>query len=80
MLVNNAAILFRSPVEEFTVEEFDQTVAVNLRAVFLLSQGVAPGMRERGWGRIVNISSIGARHGASPTVLSTRRQRPACSC
>jgi NAD(P)-dependent dehydrogenase (short-subunit alcohol dehydrogenase family) len=63
VLVNNAAVLFRTPLEEFSVEEFDHTVSVNLRAVFLLSQGLAPGMSERGWGRIVNISSIGARDG-----------------
>ncbi len=63
VLVNNAAILFRTPLEELTVEQFDQTIAVNLRAVFLLSQGCAPAMAGRGWGRIVNISSIGARDG-----------------
>ena len=63
VLVNNAAVLFRTPLEEFTVEEFDRTVAVNLRAVFLLSQGLGPAMSDRGWGRIVNVSSIGARDG-----------------
>jgi 3-oxoacyl-[acyl-carrier protein] reductase len=63
VLVNNAAVLHRTPLEEFGVEEFDQTVAVNLRAVFLLSQALAPQMAERGWGRIVNVSSIGARDG-----------------
>jgi acetoacetyl-CoA reductase len=63
VLVNNAAVLFRTPLEEFTVEEFDRTVAVNLRAVFLLAQALAPDMAERGWGRIVNVSSIGARDG-----------------
>ncbi len=63
VLVNNAAIVSRTDLEDFTVEEFDATVAVNLRAVFLLSQGCAPEMASRGWGRIVNISSIGARDG-----------------
>jgi 3-oxoacyl-[acyl-carrier protein] reductase len=63
ILVNNAAILVTKPIEEFTVEDFDRTIAVNLRATFLLSQGVVSGMRDSGWGRIVNISSIGARHG-----------------
>jgi NAD(P)-dependent dehydrogenase (short-subunit alcohol dehydrogenase family) len=63
VLVNNAAVLFRTKLEDFTVDEFDRTVAVNLRAVFLLCQGLAPTMAERGWGRIVNISSIGARDG-----------------
>ena len=63
MLVNNAAVLHRTPLEEFSIEEFDHTVAVNLRAAFLLSQALAPRMAERGWGRIVNVSSIGARDG-----------------
>ena len=63
VLVNNAAVLFRTPLEEFTVEEFDRTVAVNLRAAFLLSQALGPAMAGRGWGRIVNVSSIGARDG-----------------
>ena len=63
VLVNNAAVLFRTPLEEFGVDEFDSTVAVNLRAVFLLSQALAPAMSGRGWGRIVNVSSIGARDG-----------------
>jgi 3-oxoacyl-[acyl-carrier protein] reductase len=48
-------------VEEFGVEEFDCTVAVNLRAVFLLSQALAPTVAAHGWERIVNVSSIGAR-------------------
>lgn len=63
VLVNNAAVLVEKPIEAFTVADFDRTVAVNLRAVFLLSQGVAPGMCARRWGRIVNVSSVGARTG-----------------
>ena len=63
VLVNNAAILIERPIEEFTLEDFDRTVAINLRAVFLLSQVAVVGMRERGWGRIVNVSSVGARTG-----------------
>ena len=63
VLVNNAGILIEKPIEEFSVEEFDRTVAVNLRPVFLLSQAVLVGMRQRGWGRIISISSIGARTG-----------------
>ena len=64
VLVNNAAILVERPIDAITIEEFDRMVAVNLRAPFLLSRGFGPGMRERGWGRIVNVSSIGARTGA----------------
>ena len=64
VLVNNAAILVEKPIEAMSIEEFDRTIAVNLRAPFLLSRAFGAGMRERGWGRIVNISSIGARTGA----------------
>jgi NAD(P)-dependent dehydrogenase (short-subunit alcohol dehydrogenase family) len=64
VLVNNAAILVEKPIEAFTIDDFDRTIAVNLRAPFLLSRALGQGMRARGWGRIVNISSIGARTGA----------------
>jgi 3-oxoacyl-[acyl-carrier protein] reductase len=64
VLVNNAAILVEKPIEEMSIEEFDRTIAVNLRAPFLLSRAFGQGMKERGWGRIINISSIGARTGA----------------
>jgi 3-oxoacyl-[acyl-carrier protein] reductase len=64
ILVNNAAILVERRIEEVTLEDFDSQVAVNLRAPFLLSRGFGAGMRERGWGRIVNVSSISARTGA----------------
>ena len=63
VLVNNAAVFFHKPIPEFTVDDFDYTIAVNLRANFLVCRGVVEGMRERGWGRIVNISSVGARTG-----------------
>jgi NAD(P)-dependent dehydrogenase (short-subunit alcohol dehydrogenase family) len=64
VLVNNAAILVEKPIDAMTVDDFDRTVAVNLRAPFLLSRAFGSGMRARGWGRIVNISSVGARTGA----------------
>lgn len=63
ILVNDAAILIVKPIPEFTLEDFERTVAVNFRAVFLLCQAAVPRMAERGYGRIVNVSSIGHRHG-----------------
>ena len=63
VLVNNAAILIHKPIPEFTLEDFDRTLAVNLRAPFLLSQALVPRMAERGWGRMVTVSSVGARTG-----------------
>lgn len=57
ILINNAGIRIRRPFGEFTSEDFDRLVAVNLRAAFLASQAVLPGMRARGAGRIINIAS-----------------------
>jgi 3-oxoacyl-[acyl-carrier protein] reductase len=61
ILINNAGIAINRPVEELTEEDFDLTMAVNLKSVFLCTQAVLPGMRRRRWGRIVNISSGAAR-------------------
>lgn len=63
VLVNNAALFLHQPLPEVTLADFDRQVAINMRATFLLCQAAAPLMAERGWGRIVNISSIGARTG-----------------
>ena len=63
VVVNNAALFIHQPLPEVTLEDFDRQVAVNFRATFLLCQAAAPLMAARGWGRIVNISSIGARTG-----------------
>lgn len=63
VLVNNAALFLHQPIEDVSVDDFDRQVAVNLRATFLFCQAAAPLMGERGWGRIVNVSSVGARTG-----------------
>lgn len=56
-LVNNAAIGQSATLEETSDEDFDRTVAVNLRAPMICARALAPGMKARGFGRIVNISS-----------------------
>ena len=61
VLVNNAGLAIIRGVEDITEEEFDLTIAVNLKSAFLCTQAVVPGMRARKWGRIVNISSGAAR-------------------
>ncbi len=64
VLVHNAAVLVhRHPIAEVTLDDYDVQTAVNLRAVFFLSQAAAEAMRPNGWGRIIAISSIGARTG-----------------
>lgn len=64
ILVNNAGISGETPFEDIALESFDRMIAVNLKALFHLAQLAAPGMRRRGWGRIINISSQLAYRGA----------------
>lgn len=61
VLVNNAGIGLVRGLDDLTEEDFDRTIAVNLKSVFLCTRAVVPGMRARKWGRIINISSGAAR-------------------
>lgn len=64
VLVHNAAVyVWQHPLAEVTFEDYDLQTGVNLRAVFFLSQAAAEAMRPNGWGRIIGISSVGARTG-----------------
>ncbi|MFC7538148.1 SDR family oxidoreductase [Siccirubricoccus deserti] len=65
IVVNNAATRHFGPVEETSQEAWDTDIAVNLSAAFHLIRLTLPGMRRRGWGRIVNMSSIYGRIGAT---------------
>jgi NAD(P)-dependent dehydrogenase (short-subunit alcohol dehydrogenase family) len=57
ILVNCAGINLRPPMNALTVADWDQTMAVNLTAPFLLGQRFGPPMADRGWGRIINVAS-----------------------
>ncbi len=61
ILVNNAGIAIFHNIDDLTEEDFDRTIAVNLKSAFLCTRAAIPRMRERQWGRIVNISSGAAR-------------------
>jgi 3-oxoacyl-[acyl-carrier protein] reductase len=63
ILVNNAGIAIQKPFDQITEEDWDRTLAVNLKSAFLLIRAVLPGMRARGFGRIINISSGAAQTG-----------------
>lgn len=65
VVVNNAGIQTVSPVEEFDPDRWDLIVDINMNSAFHTTRAVLPGMKARGWGRIINISSA---HGlvASP--------------
>jgi 3-hydroxybutyrate dehydrogenase len=58
ILVNNAGIQHVSPIEAFPVDRWDAIIAINLSAVFHAMRATLPAMRERGWGRIINIASV----------------------
>lgn len=60
ILVNNAGIQKRLPLEKFTLEDWDEVLEVDLTAVFDLSQRAVKAMRVHRYGKIINISSIGA--------------------
>jgi 3-hydroxybutyrate dehydrogenase len=57
ILVNNAGIQHVAPVDAFPPEKWDAIIAINLSAVFHAVRAALPGMRQAGWGRIVNIAS-----------------------
>jgi len=57
VLVNNAGIQHVAPIEEFPVEKWDAIIAINLSAAFHAIRAVVPGMKRRGWGRIINTAS-----------------------
>lgn len=65
ILVNNAGVLRDTPFAEMTVGEWDRVMGINLRGTFLCAHQVVPGMKARGWGRIINIGSQLALKGAA---------------
>jgi 3-oxoacyl-[acyl-carrier protein] reductase len=63
ILVNNAGIARPQPLNEITERDWDELIDVNLKSCFLVTQAVLPAMRERRWGRIINLSSVAAQLG-----------------
>ncbi len=57
ILVNNAGMQHVAPVEEFPVAKWDTIIALNLTAAFHTTRLAVPGMKEKGWGRIINTAS-----------------------
>lgn len=63
-IVNNAGILIASDVEHLKEEHWDSVLDINAKGTFLVIQAVLPHMKKQRYGRIVNIASIGGKHGA----------------
>ena len=58
VLVNNAGIQHVANVDEFPVERWDAIIAINLSSAFHTTRLALPGMKSRGWGRVINIASV----------------------
>jgi 3-oxoacyl-[acyl-carrier protein] reductase len=63
ILVNNAGIAQQATIDRITEQDWDETIRVNLKSVFLVTQRVLPGMRSAKWGRIINLSSVAVQLG-----------------
>lgn len=63
IVVNNAGLIRPQPLAEITERDWDEIVDINLKSAFLVTQAVVGGMRERRWGRIINLSSVAAQLG-----------------
>ena len=60
ILLNNAGVAVRGGVDTMTVEEWDKSFDTNVKGIFLVSKYVIPQMKERGYGKVVNIASVNA--------------------
>ncbi len=65
ILVNNAGIQFTARIEDFPPEKWDAIIAINLSGVFHGMRAAIPGMKRKGWGRIINVASAHALVGSA---------------
>ena len=63
LLINNAGVLIARPFEELTLQDWDATMATNLRSLFLVTRAVLPAMRRKREGTVVNVASLAGRNG-----------------
>jgi 3-hydroxybutyrate dehydrogenase len=74
ILVNNAVVRHAAPIDGFTPERWDEAIAVNLSSAFHTIRLALPSMKQRGWGRIINVSSIyGLRAAANRAAYVTTK-------
>ncbi len=73
ILINNAALIINKPFEDFSIGEYETQLRVNSASAFALARACAPGMKAKGWGRIINLTSLtlnGQWEGFVPYVAS----------
>lgn len=73
ILINNAAMIINQPFEEVSLDDYETQLRVNSSAAFALMRACAPQMKAKGWGRIINVTSLalnGQWHGYVPYVAS----------
>jgi NAD(P)-dependent dehydrogenase (short-subunit alcohol dehydrogenase family) len=58
ILINNAALIINKPFQEFSLEEYEDQIRINSSAAFALTRACAPAMKVRGWGRVINLTSL----------------------
>ncbi len=63
ILINCAGVYIINPIEDLSLDDYDTTMNVNMRAAFLFSKALVPDMIKQQWGRIVNIASVAAYNG-----------------
>jgi 3-oxoacyl-[acyl-carrier protein] reductase len=81
ILINNAgALVQRAKLAEVTPDLYDSVMNLNTRSMYFLTQAVAPGMADRNWGRIVNLSSIAARNGGGIGASVYAASKAAVAC
>jgi 3-hydroxybutyrate dehydrogenase len=68
IVINNAVVRYTSPIESFDIAAWDDGIAVNLSAAFHTIRLTVAGMKQQGWGRIINVSSIYGLRGAANRV------------
>ena len=74
IVINNAGIQHVAPVEQFPVDKWNDIIAINLSSVFHTTRLALPGMRQRNWGRIINIASVHGLVASKEQIGLCRRQ------
>lgn len=69
ILLNNAGIAYGGSVEDISTELWDKAMDINVKGIYLMSKYIVPGMKERKYGKIVNVASVNAIVGDKPAAL-----------